>query len=153
MNEILSTFLLSDLLFLVTCVVMSLIIGSLWFHPRVFGTLYARWMGLPIPKPGAKMPKGMAGTFMAEIISRVMYFWAIVTFFSVVKYGEQDGIDIGDLKASLYFLIFLHTCFVFPAQLSLIAWTKAQKKAVILISGNTLIQTLLAVVIWYAFFA
>lgn len=52
---------------------MSLVVGSVWYHPRVFGHVYARWMGLPIPKPG-QMPKGMASTFIAEIVSRFMYF-------------------------------------------------------------------------------
>ncbi len=73
MNHILSLLSGANILFLCICVIMSLVVGSVWYHPRVFGHVYARWMGLPIPKPG-QMPKGMASTFIAEIVSRFMYF-------------------------------------------------------------------------------
>jgi len=43
--------------FVAVCVVMSLVFGSIWFHPKVLGTKYARWMKLPTP--AGKMPEGM----------------------------------------------------------------------------------------------
>ena len=147
MNHIFSFISVSNLVFLALCVIMSLVIGSLWFHPRVFGNVYARWMGLPVPKPG-QMPKGMAMTFIAEIISRILYFG----FFTVFFYFGTNGSEHVTLFTLLFVIVVFYVGLIFPTQLSQIAWTKAQKKAVILIGGNTLLQTLIAGCIWFWFF-
>lgn len=37
----------TDWLFVVVCSIVSFVLGSLWFHKNVFGTLYCTWMKFP----------------------------------------------------------------------------------------------------------
>ena len=152
MNAFFSIFSLSDILFLCVCVIMSLVVWSLWFHAKVFWNLYARWMGLPVPKPG-QMPKGMAQTFLAEIVSRIMYFGFLTFVFIGTREVAFDSGESVSLFVILMFVLAIYIGIIFPTQLSQIAWTKAQKKAVFLIWGNTLLQSLIAGGIWFVFFA
>lgn len=128
--------------FVAVCVVMSLVFGSIWFHPKVLGTKYARWMKLPTP--AGKMPEGMWTTFVFEIISRILYFTGLAQALYISGWEN--------LGSGLAFAFIVWLIFVFSTQMSLIAWTNADKKVLILTSTNVLIQTLIATVLWYTLF-
>ena len=142
MGPILSLLSSTDWFFVATCDFMSLVFGSIWFHPKVLGTAYARWMKLPTP--AGKMPEGMATTIVFEIMSRILYFTGIAQALYISGWENMTN--------GLVFAFIVWFIFVFSTQMSLIAWTNADKKSLILTAGNVLIQTLIATVLWYTLF-
>lgn len=139
MNPLLSLLSSTHWMFVAACVVISLVFGSIWFHPKVLGTAYARWMKLPMP--AGKMPEGMGMTFVFEIISRILYFIGLAQALAISGWENMGS--------GLVFAFIVWLLFVFSTQMSLLAWTNADKKALLLTSGNVLIQTLIATVLWY----
>jgi hypothetical protein len=101
------------------------------------------------------MPKGMILTFACEFISRILYFTGLYyVFYIFTNLGQMLGENLQKTTPTefLFLGLFVWFLFVFPAQLSQISWTKADKRAVILITGSTLIQTVVASIIWFRFF-
>ena len=140
--------------FIVICTTLSIFIWAGWFHPKVFGTAYARWMKLPLPEVG-KMPQGMVLTFICEFASRILYFIGLFyVFYIFTNLGQMlwENLQKTTPTEFLFLALFVWFLFVFPAQLSQISWTQADKRAIVLITWSTLIQTVLASIIWFRFF-
>lgn len=133
----------TDWLFVLVSVVMSMIVGWIWYHEKVFGNLYGRWMKMP--KMVGETPEGIAMAFAGEILSRILYFIGLGQAFLITGWTSiSDGLVLA---------LVVWAIFVFPTQLSQISWTLADKKVLLLITGSALLQTLIAAVLWFGVFA
>ena len=85
----------------------------------------------------------MASSFAWEIVTRFFYFLGL---------GELLRGVGGDIWLGLPVIVVAWFLFTLTAQISQIVWSQADKRVIFLSAGNTLVQTILAAVVWYYVF-
>ncbi len=122
---------------------ISMVVGALWYSKVLFWKKYAKRMYFPkdfIEARGEYKNQSMWPSFIAEIISRVLYFvwlwWVLITW------GRLDF--LWALSVSL--LIWL--VFLFSTILSAVYWSLSNKKVIWIIAWKALVES---VIVTYIF--
>ncbi|MFA7285121.1 MAG: DUF1761 family protein [Candidatus Absconditabacterales bacterium] len=143
MNPITSLLISTDWRYVITCTIVSILIGFVRFHDKAFGKLYRRWMKFP---KSAKAPtaKEMAYQFGGEVIARLLYFLGIGQIFQVT--GRES------MSNGLILAVVVYCIFVLPAQISQVSRSLVNRKVLWLLVGKGLLETFVATVLRYAVF-
>lgn len=145
MNPLTALLATTDRRFVISCVIMSLLLGMIWYHQKVFWKQYGRWMKFPVDEDceDAKN-KPMLGALIGETISRILYF---IWLWQALLITGWEHMSQGFILGFVVWIIF-----VFPTQLSQISRSPADKRVLWILWWKILVETFLAVVLRFLFF-
>jgi Protein of unknown function (DUF1761) len=133
--------------FVITSTIIAMIIGAIWFSPKVFGTLYGKRMNIDMDcskTPKEEQMKEMMRSMAGELVSRFLYYLWL---------GQALAISWWtDLTSWLIFTVVVWLIFIFSTQLSQISWSMVDRRVLWLITGSSLLSSLIATVLWFAVF-
>lgn len=146
-NPVVNLLMTTDRLFVLVAVVVSSVVGMLWYSPKLFWTYFMKWMHFPVEMTQlteTQKKQLMGRNMIFETLSRVLYFMWIGQALAIAWWD--------DMLSGLVFGVVVWLLFVFSTQLSQVTRAMVDKRVVLVVSGKILFETLLATVIWFSFF-
>jgi hypothetical protein len=143
-NPIFNILMATNRWFVVVGVIISTLLGMIWYGPALFGNLYGKWMNIKMEGVSDEEKKAsMMRSMPWELLSRVLYFIGL-------GYALQMS-GWTSIGMALIFSFVVWLVFIFPANMSQTTWSNCDMRALWLIAGNTLLATLLATTVWFYF--
>ncbi len=114
------------------CTVLAVVIGSVWFHPKVFG---AEWIRLAcpggVPSNAGMTKKGMMKQYGMQIVASFLTAYVLAQFIVLANaYGLTEGIRVG-------FWVWLG--FVAPIMLGGVLWEGKPWRLFFIAAGQYLV--------------
>lgn len=116
--------------------IISLILWMLWYGKIMFWPWYMKWMHLGKTTGNSSMLRSL----IYEFISRILYFIGLWWIF--ITRGRLD------LQSVLSLSMLVWLVYIFATQLSLISRSSSNKKVLWIITVNTLIQNVIAAIVF-----
>lgn len=127
---------------LIVVAVINIIIGSLWYSPKLFGNYWMRVTGIsmPVGEELEKAKKGMMPKYLAQFIVTLLgaYMFHVVMFSTL-------SLTLG---AAIKLALVLWLGIVVPANAGYVLWEGKPKGLFALNTGNQLVNMLVAAIVF-----
>ena len=119
----------------IVAAIASIILGMIWYSPKVFGKAWMKAAGITGKAIAAQKKKGMAKSFIGMIICALVLAYVLSVF---IDYAQAVTLGAGLLVGFLVWLGFIAT-----VQIGVVLWENKPYKLFVINTGFNLVELLI----------